>query len=487
MSEIINGLQPKSVWEYFEELSQIPRESGNENEFRTYLITFAKQKGLSWAEDSIGNVVIRKPSSPGNQNVPPTVIQSHMDMICVKTSDSTHDFSSDPIKLVRKGDWMYADNTTLGADNGIAIAMTLALFADTDAVHGPLEALFTISEETGLDGALNLDISLLNSRRLINIDSEEEGEFIIGCAGGCEVVGTLKADYGDVPENNDCWNITLSSFLGGHSGSEIHTGRGNAIKYGVRFLRDLITVPGMNLMISEISGGTKRNVIPSTFSCTFAANTGNGDVIKEAAEKIRQALKSELKKRDPGAVVELKSRKTPNIAVTPEQSAAVINTIYITPHGPETWSVDIEGLVETSNNFAVISLENSQFFFDTSQRSSIMSARDEIAERTWATLETCGAKIEKINIYPSWTPDTSSPFAEICANSYQELTGSRPVITAIHAGLECGVINSKAEGMDSISFGPDIRGAHSVEERLNIGSTERIYTFLKKLLEDLCF
>ncbi|MCK5157061.1 MAG: M20/M25/M40 family metallo-hydrolase, partial [Spirochaetales bacterium] len=228
MSEIINGLQPKSVWEYFEELSQIPRESGNEKEFRTYLITFAKQKGLSWAEDSIGNVVIRKPSSPGNENVLPTVIQSHMDMVCVKTSDSKHDFTSDPIRLVRKGNWMYADNTTLGADNGIAIAMTLALFSDTDAVHGPLEALFTISEETGLDGAFSLDISLVNSRRLINIDSGEEGKFIIGCAGGCEVVGTLEADYREVPENSEGWNITLSGFLGGHSGSEIHTGRGNA-------------------------------------------------------------------------------------------------------------------------------------------------------------------------------------------------------------------------------------------------------------------
>ena len=486
MSDAIKNLQPQAVWEYFEELSQIPRESGNEKAFRKYLINFAKQKNLSWAEDNIGNVVIKKPASPGNEKILPTVLQSHMDMVCVKTTESQHDFAQDPIKLVKKGDWMYADNTTLGADNGIAIAMTLALFADSAAVHGPIEALFTISEETGLDGALNLDISLLDSRRLINIDSEEEGEFIIGCAGGSEIIATLKADYHDVPKNSEGWKVTLSGFLGGHSGSEIHTGRGNAIKYGIRFLRDLITIPGLSLMISEISGGTKRNVIPSTFSCTFTTKTGHSALVKAAITKLKETLSSELVKRDPDAAIELEEADIPKIAVSPEQSTAVINSIFITPHGPESWSVDIEGLVETSNNFAVIALKDNQFFFDTSQRSSVMSARDEIAERTRVALETCGAKIERINTYPSWTPDTSSPFAEICANSYEELTGARPIVTAIHAGLECGVINSKAKGMDSISFGPDIRGAHSVEERLNIGSTERIYTFLKKLVSDLC-
>ncbi len=485
MSEAIKDLKPQPVWEYFEELSQIPRESGNEKAFRKYLINFAEQKNLFWAEDSIGNVVIKKPASPGNGKILPTVLQSHMDMVCVKTSESEHDFTSDPIKLVKKGEWMYADNTTLGADNGIAIAMTLALFADTDAVHGPLEALFTIAEETGLTGALNLDISLLDSRRLINIDSEEEGEFIIGCAGGSEIIGTLKADYHDVPKNSEGWKVTLSGFLGGHSGSEIHTGRGNAIKYGVRFLRDLITVPEISLMISEISGGTKRNVIPSTFSCIFTTSIGQSTAIESAVDKLKETFFSELVKRDPDAAIKLEKADIPKIAVSPEQSTAVINSIFITPHGPESWSVDIDGLVETSNNFAVIALKDNQFFFDTSQRSSIMSARDEIAERTWIALETCGAKIERINTYPSWTPDTNSPFAEICAKSYQEMTGKRPLVTAIHAGLECGIINSKTEGMDSISFGPDIRGAHSVEERLNIGSTERIYTFLKKLVADL--
>jgi len=486
MSDAIKELQPQAVWEYFEELSKIPRESGNEAAFRKYLINFAEQKNLIWSEDGIGNVVIKKPASVGNEKILPTILQSHMDMVCVKTAESQHDFTKDPIKLVRKGDWMYADNTTLGADNGIAIAMTLAIFADSEAVHGPLEALFTISEETGLDGALNLDVSLLDSRRLINIDSEEEGEFIIGCAGGSEIVGVLKADYQAVPPNSESWKVSLSGFLGGHSGSEIHTGRGNAIKFGARFLRDLVTVPGISLMISEISGGTKRNVIPSTFSCTFSTSIGQSIALESAVEKLRDALTSELVKRDSGAVIELEKVENPQTAVSSEQSAAVVNSLFITPHGPESWSVNIEGLVETSNNLAVIALNKGQFLFDTSQRSSIMSARDEMAERTWAALETCGAKIEKINTYPSWTPDTSSPFAEICANSYQELTGAKPIVTAIHAGLECGVINSKAKGMDSISFGPDIRGAHSVEERLNIGSTERIYTFLKKLVADLC-
>ncbi len=486
MSEEIKGLEPAAVWKYFEELSQIPRESGNEAAFKDYLLDFAKSRGLSADFDPAGNVVIRKPASPGNELVPAVVLQGHMDMVCVKTPSSTHDFTRDPIRLIRKGAWMHADATTLGADNGIAVAMAMALLADPDAVHGPIEALFTTSEETGLTGAFNLDTSMVSARRLINLDSEEEGVFIIGCAGGSEVIGRLTSESAPVPADSKGWNIRLSGFLGGHSGGEIHTGRGNAIRYGMRFLRELSSDPHMQLMIADIDSGSKRNVIPSTFTCTFAAAPGKEDAVLQAAERLTAALKSELAVKDPDAAAVLTRQAMPLEAVTAAQSKAVIDAVYVTPCGPETWSSDIEGMVETSSNLAVIKLEKGEFFIDTSQRSSIESAREEIAERTRTALELSGARTEIVNVYPSWTPDFSSPFARLCAGSYRSFTGNEPEVTAIHAGLECGVINSKVAGMDSISFGPDIKGAHSVEERLNIESTARVYNFLVQLLKDLC-
>ncbi len=485
MSEAVKGLEPAAVWDYFEQLSAIPRESGNEEAVRSFLISFAREHGLSYESDKAGNLVIRKPPSPGSEHAPAVVLQGHMDMVCVKTESSSHDFTRDPIRLVRRDNWMGADGTTLGADNGIALAMGLALLSDADAVHGPLELLCTTAEEVGLIGALALDSTLVRGRKLINLDSEEEGVFIIGCAGGSEVTGRLKADIAPVPESNPAWKLDLHGFLGGHSGGEIHTGRGNAIRWAMRFLKELALEPSLELRISAIEAGSKRNVIPSSLSCTFTASAGSEEVISASARRFEEAMKAELHRRDPNAAFTLEPCTPPKEAVTAEQTDAVISAVYLVPYGPESWSDDIEGLVETSNNMAVVTLKEGFFFIDTSQRSSIQSAREEIALRTKTAISLCGAETEIINVYPAWTPDLSSPFAAYCGRVYQKFTGKEPIITASHGGLECGVINSKAEGMESISFGPDIYDAHSVDERIDIDSTARTYAFLVTLLEKL--
>ena len=293
--------EPAAVLRYFYELSQIPRESGNEQGVREYLLSFAQDHGLWHATDAVGNVVIRKPGTAGAEDAQSIAMQGHMDMVCVKDDDYGHDFAKDPIKLQVTGDSLSAEGMTLGADNGIAVAMILAIFDDKTLTHGPLEGIFTVSEETGLDGAFGLDIANVNSRRLINLDSEEEGVFYIGCAGGGEVVGSLEAEWEGIPAGSEAWDITLSGFIGGHSGAEIHTGKGNAIKAGTRLLKLLCRqVP---LRIASISSGTKRNVIPSTFYCTCILPKGSESLVREAVSTISDALKAELGTADPGTTV----------------------------------------------------------------------------------------------------------------------------------------------------------------------------------------
>lgn len=483
VKSIFTDREPSDVLHYFERISQIPRESGNEAGIREYLLKFAQQHGLSSIVDRTGNVILKKKASIGAENTPWTALQGHMDMVCVKDEDSTHDFAKDPLILKIDGDDLTAEGTTLGADNGIAVAMALALLADEHAVHGPLEAIFTVSEETGLDGAFGLDIGDIQSRRLINLDSEEEGVFYIGCAGGGEVTGELPADYTSIPAGHEAYKLQLSGFIGGHSGAEIHTGRGNAIKSGVRFLKMVSRISDIG--ITSAAGGTKRNVIPNSLQCGFIAKAGLEQEITGLCAQLQQALAAELGSADPEAAIRVEKTESPARMVSFEQSRKVIDAIYLTPHGVDAMSHTIEGLVETSNNMAIFILDDDRFRFTASQRSSISSARDEIEERCCTAFEVCGAKTKRENKYPAWTPNADSALAKLCADFYREYTGKAPVITAIHAGLECGVINSKAPDMDSISIGPDLSGVHSTDERMSISSSERVYSYLKALLEEM--
>jgi len=492
--QVTAGLSPKKAWKHFYEISRIPRESGNEDGVRSYVKSFAEKRNLEYAVDSTGNIIIKKPASPGREQDPGIILQGHMDMVCVKTPDSVHNFDTDPISLKVDGDWMKADGTSLGADNGIAVAMVLALLEE-NIEHGPLEALFTVSEETGLDGAFGLDISLLEGRRLINLDSEEEGVFYIGSAGGGEIIAEAVSEWepveavqaaSDERQLLQAWEITFTNFSGGHSGGEIHQGRANAVKETIRFLKGLSrTVP---VRIAALNGGTKRNVIPSHCTAQFVMTLSPGqsqlDLYQEV-EKHMRILKDEYSFTDPNAEIKLQAIPLPELVLNRRQSQELINALYITPHGIERMSNAVPGIVETSNNLAAVSVLQDKIWIDTSQRSSIESARIDMAQRTAAALEIFGAETREENVYPSWSPNPGSPLPKQLSEVYRKLFGTDPVITAIHAGLECGVINSKAPDMDSISFGPNLEEVHSTAERVQISSVDRMYRFLKAVVSEL--
>ncbi len=477
MQPLFEGLKNQNLWNYFYELSQIPRESGNEEGVRQYLLQFAKEHSLEAVVDTIGNVILRKKASPGYENRPSVALQGHMDMVCVKTEDSGHDFKTDPITLVREGDILRAKDTTLGGDNGIALAMAMDMLSDKKAKHGPLEAIFTVSEETGLTGAFNIEAALIQSRLLINLDSEEEGVLYIGCAGGLEVDSSLKADMQEIPSGYEAFTLTASGLLGGHSGGEIHKQRGNAIKAAARALSSVKTK-----MLFAATGGSKRNVIPSLCTISFASPASEAKAIEEAVLKCSQELQEEYSISDPGIRVDVAKAAMPKKAVSAEQSEAFIRSLYIAPHGVDAMSMTIEGVVETSSNLAILEFSEGVLSVTSSHRSSILSSRDDIAHRMGEAMKSGGSTVRYVGAYPSWKPNPDSNLTKFCAKAYEEYAGKKPHITAIHAGLECGIINSRVPGMDSVSFGPDMFDVHSVKERLSLSSVERVMGFMRHLL-----
>lgn len=477
MDSAIKALKPEPVWNYFHALSQIPRESGNEEGVRQYLLAFAKEHSLEAITDRTGNVIIRKPASKGFENRPSVALQGHMDMVCVKTQDSNHNFLTDPIELVLSGDFLHAKDTTLGGDNGIAIAIAMDILADPECKHGPLEAIFTVNEETGLTGAFGIEKETINSRLLINLDSEEEGVLYIGCAGGVEVKAQLLAILEDIPAGYQAFSLSSTGMLGGHSGAEIHNQRANAIKVVARALAQVQTK-----MLFSAEGGTKRNVIPSTCTISFAAPAADASAIGAIVEKTAKELSLEFGISDPGVKLELVQATLPRQAANAKQSEAFIRSLYIAPHGVDAMSLTIPGIVETSSNLAILRFQDGIFSVISSHRSSVLSARDDVAHRMGEALRSCGATVSYEGAYPSWTPNPSSKLTAFCAKAYEEYTGKKAVVTAIHAGLECGIINSRIPGMDSVSFGPNMFDVHSVKERISVSSVERICGFTRHLL-----
>ncbi|NBK20543.1 MAG: aminoacyl-histidine dipeptidase [Spirochaetia bacterium] len=478
MQPLFEGLKNQDLWNYFYELSQIPRESGNEEGVRQFLLKFAKEHKLESVVDTIGNVILRKKAYPGYEGRPSVALQGHMDMVCVKTEKSDHDFATDPIQLVREGDTLCAKDTTLGGDNGIAVAMAMAILSDPKAKHGPLEAIFTVSEETGLTGAFNIEKDLIQSRLLINLDSEEEGVLYIGCAGGLEVDAKLKADMQAVPTGYEGFILTASGLLGGHSGGEIHKQRANAIKAVARALSAVETK-----MLFAASGGSKRNVIPSLCSMSFASPSSEAKAIGQAIGKCEKELQEEYAKSDPGITLKLVKADLPKKASSAKQSEAFIRSLYIAPHGVDAMSMTIKGIVETSSNLAIIKFAEGVFSVTSSHRSSILSSRDDIAHRMGEAMKSGGSTVEYVGAYPSWKPNPDSELTQFCAKAYEEYSGKKPQVTAIHAGLECGIINSRVPGMDSVSFGPNMYDVHSVKERLSLSSVENIMGFTRHVLE----
>jgi dipeptidase D len=428
-------------------------------------------------------MVIHVPASKGYEDRPIVVIQGHMDMVCEKNKATEHDFASDPLKLRREGDTLFAEGTTLGADNGIAVAMGLALL-DSDTPHGPLELLFTTDEESGLTGALNLDPSLINGKILLNLDSEEEGVFYIGCAGGVTTIGDIPVEWSAPEEQATAVSVSITGLKGGHSGADIHEGRGNAVKLGSRLLWNLHEE--FPIRISQMEGGGKHNVIPREF---FVTCTVPGNQKKQLIERVQEAERTfaaEFGDIEPNMKVEVKEENTPAEKVlSPRTTSRTIGALYLIPHGVDEMSRTIEGLVETSTNLASVTLRDSDVHVTTSQRSSMISKRDDICARVTAAMRTAGAKVQYRAVYPAWTPNPDNPLIDIFSSAYRELSGQEPTVTAIHAGLESGVIGDKFSGMHMISMGPDLREVHTPDEHISISSVGRIWQLLTKVLPEL--
>ena len=482
--EAVKDLKNQNLWNYFYEITKIPRESGNEKQIRDYLIQEAQKHNFAYVVDRGGNLIIRAEATKGYENYPSLAFQGHMDMVCVKDDKVEHDFTKDPIDIYRDGDWIKAKGTTLGADNGVAIALVLDLFTDKEAQHGPLEAIFTVSEETGLEGAFNLDPSMIKSKKMVNLDSEEESVIYIGCAGGVETSAEIPVDAVVLDKDRVTVEIEVGNLLGGHSGGEIHKQRGNAISIMARICYDVIKEIPFNLI--SIEGGTKRNVIPSICKALLCFDKNKSDRLFSIIDKTTKVIKEEYKEADANLSVGYKIiKEVKQSGYSLQSSLNVIKALFVAPHGVVRMSQTIEGMVETSSNLAIVKSSGAFVKVISSHRSAVGSAKESVAKK-WAVLfSSFGSAVKTENPYPAWTPNPNSEMAKLAKVSWKKHMGSDAKITAIHAGLECGIINSVVEGMDSISLGPNLKDVHSTKERLSISSTEKIGEFIRHLVLDL--
>ncbi len=484
MPHAIEGLKPPLLWKYFAAISRIPRCSKNERAIAQYVLDIARQLKLTARQDAVGNVVVKKPASPGREHVASVCLQGHLDMVCEKNADTVHDFLKDPIELVRKGDVMMANGTTLGADNGVAVATNLAIMEDRTLVHGPLELLFTIDEETGLTGANALQPDFLDSKILLNLDSEEEGELYVGCSGGKDCTGTWTVQVEPAAQGLAPMEIKVTGLKGGHSGLEIDKGRGNALKILNRVLMRLASIGGR---LSRVDGGNKRNAIPREASALVFVPKAKIGAARQIVAEMNDVAKAELATVEPDLVVSAAAPKGVRNRKVLKRGlqTRLLRTIAALPHGVIKMSADIPGLVETSTNVAMITTGTKTISLATSQRSSVASEIVEINDSVRAVFELGGAAATGSDGYPGWKPNLESPILQLAQATYRALTGSEPAVKAVHAGLECGIIGEKYPGMDMVSFGPTLQGVHSPDEKIYIDTVEKFWNFLLALLKNV--
>lgn len=475
--EVLLSLEPKTLWKYFNEIRKIPRCSKQEERAARFVYETAKKLGYEAEMDHVKNVVVKVPASPGYEGHPSVCLQAHVDMVCEKNSDVEHDFTRDPIRVKVEGEYVKAKGTTLGADNGIGVASLLALLEEEkNFPHPPLELLFTVDEETGMTGAFEMKGDFLKSRRLINVDSEEEGTIYIGCAGGGDT--EIYLPYRKVPATGSGLSVKVHRLKGGHSGVDIHLGRANAIKLLARALYRLSQEQKVGLCC--IFGGNKRNAIPREAEALITVEDIKkaGEVLKRCEEDFR----IEYEGKEETVVIEVKEAEVKEVMDIGEK---VIGLLMALPHGVLAMNAHIEGLVDTSTNLAVVSTSEERVEIFQNSRSSILSALEDTRRAVEATGKLAGAVVEQKGSYPSWRPNVRSPLLGIAKETYREMFGTEPRVMAIHAGLETAVIGSKFEGMDMISIGPTVNFPHSPDERVHIGSVEKFYRYLKGLLERL--
>ncbi len=476
------GLKPSHLWKHFEQILKIPHGSGNEKALGDYVLSVAERLGLPGKRDKVGNIVVEKKASPRRENAEPVILQGHLDMVCEKNSDVNHDFNQDPIQAEVKGDWVQANGTTLGSDNGIGVAASLAVMEDANLVHGPLEFLFTVDEETGLTGARKIEPGFLKGEKLLNLDSEEEGTFTIGCAGGAdsEIMLRLKREKSD----GTLYRLKISGFRGGHSGLDINQGRGNAIKLLARMLWQASKEHSFGL--ASMEGGNKRNAIPREAWADLMVDARESEAFRSFFQKTFENIQFEYKAVEKEARFAFKeSSEEKDIPLSGESRKTLLNLLLVLPHGVLAMHPEMEDLVETSNNVAIIHTNKEQAQVICSSRSSVASALVSTRNTIAAVSELAGAEITQPEGYPGWTPDLQSTLLRTLKEVYQKNFQKEPEVVSVHAGLECGIIGEKFPGMDMISFGPTIEHPHSPEERVHIGSVEKFWNFLTAALAEL--
>jgi dipeptidase D len=479
----IKDLQPSAIWGYFYDITQIPRPSKKEERILAWLLDFAEQHNLEAKQDKAGNILITKPATEGKEDVPTVILQSHVDMVCEKNSDVTFDFDNDPIETLIDGDWVKANGTTLGADNGIGVAAELAVLAANDIAHGKIEALFTVDEETGLTGAYALEKEFLTGDMLINLDTEEEGEIYIGCAGGKGTKAYFKYKAKDAPKKYFWFKVTVKGLCGGHSGSDIHKGLGNANKILTRFLHSL-NRKKYGMILSEIGGGNLHNAIPREAFAIMGVKEKYKEDIRVKLNLFLAKIQHEYTDFEPNIDIHLESVQIPSKVISRRTAEKLILALYACPHGVIGMSRDIEGLVETSTNLASVKmLPNHLIEVGTSQRSSVESQKDYVVNMVSSVFDLAGAKVEHNDGYPAWQPNPDSALLKLAEKEYQSLFNKNAKVKAIHAGLECGLFLEKYPNLDMISIGPDMMDVHSPNERMTISSVSKFWDFLVKILE----
>lgn len=482
-NKVISHLYPQPVWEIFENICGVPRPSKHEERIMAWTLNFAKEHGVEAFQDKAGNVILRKPATPGMEDRKGVVLQSHLDMVPQKNSDTVHDFEKDPILPRIEDGWVKATGTTLGADNGIGMSASLAVMAAKDIVHGPIECLITFDEETSMGGATELEGGVLQGDILINLDSEDHGEIFIGCAGGVNTIAKLKYNEEATDASMTAYNVTVKGLKGGHSGLDIHLGRGNANKVMNRVLRNAAKQFG--LRVSQISGGSLRNAIPREAFALVTVPAANKAAFEKFVASFYTEVKNELATTDAGVIISAEAATLPATVIDADSQQKFLNAIYACPNGVFGMSADMPGLVETSNNLAIVKSEGGYIVFELLQRSSVETQKDDIRNAVACTFAMVGAEIEHSHDYPGWKPNVHSEILKEMVSVFNNMYGKEPKLMAVHAGLECGLLGKVYPHWDMISFGPTIRSPHSPDEKVNIESVGEFWKYLLETLKNI--
>ncbi|MDE5418783.1 aminoacyl-histidine dipeptidase [Labilibaculum sp. DW002] len=483
MSKEILSLEPKAIWENFYSLTQIPRPSKHEDEIQAFMVKFGEDLGLETIKDEVGNIIIKKPATPGMEDRMGVIMQGHLDMVPQKNSDTEHDFEKDPIETFVDGEWLTANGTTLGADNGMGVAAAMAVLQATDMVHGPVEALFTSDEETGMTGAFGLQPGVLDGDILLNMDSEDEGELYVGCAGGIDANVTFKNKLTDTPKETAAFKLNMKGLKGGHSGMEIILGRGNSNKLLFRFLKH--AAKNFGLRLSSVDGGSLRNAIPRESFAVVTIPERYTEKFLAGVAEYEAIYKAELSAVEPDLAFFAEPTEAPKTVFKNKSQKNLIDAIYACPNGVIRMSDAMPGLVETSNNLARVYSDDKKIIIQSLMRSSVNSAKEDLAEMLTSVFTLAGAKIVLEGEYPGWKPNMDSPILKTMQEVYNNKYGKIPEIKAIHAGLECGLLGANYPHWDMISFGPTIRFPHSPDEKVKIDTVQKFWDFTVETLKNV--